>query len=183
MALVYTVGHSTRKLEAFLDLLRQHGIQQLVDVRRFPASRRHPHFAREPLAQALSAAGIGYVHEPALGGWRSPRPGSPNTAWRQKSFQGYADHMDTPEFRAALERVIAAACPRPTAVMCAEITPWRCHRQLIADALVVRGHAVGHIVTAQQTETHRLHPGARALEDGRLVYAGPAPLPGLDAES
>ena len=141
-----------------------------MDVRRFPASRRHPHFAREALARALADAGIAYVHEPEMGGRRSPRPDSPNTAWRAKGFQGYADHMDTEGFRAALERVARWAAESPTAVMCAEITPWRCHRQLIADALTARGHEVVHIVTRDRTETHRLNPAVRVLPDGRLVY-------------
>ncbi len=172
MALIYTIGHSTRTLEDFLALLRQHGIQLLVDVRRFPTSRRHPHFARETLARALELEGIEYLHEPEMGGRRSARPDSQNTAWRVKGFQGYADHMDTPEFRAALERLVARAGERRTAVMCAEITPWRCHRQLIADALVARGHQVCHIVSPARIEEHNLNPNARVLGD-RLVYRPP----------
>lgn len=170
MAVIYTIGHSTRRLEDFLPLLRQHGIDVLVDVRRFPTSRRHPHFAREALADALRSAGIEYIHEPEMGGRRSARPDSPNTAWRTKGFQGYADHMDSPGFRAALERVLVVASERATAVMCAEITPWRCHRQLIADALVARGHRVRHIVTSDRVEEHALNPSARVLADGRLIY-------------
>lgn len=177
MALVYTIGHSTRSLEEFLALLQQHGIRRLVDVRRFPTSRRHPHFVREALAEALRLAGIRYVHELDLGGRRGARRDSPNTAWRAKGFQAYADHMDTPGFQAALERVIASAERRATAVMCAEITPWRCHRQLLADALVARGHRVLHVVTAERIEEHRLHPAARVLEPRRLIYPAPAEGP------
>lgn len=176
MALIYTIGHSTRSLQDFLALLRQHGIQLLVDVRRFPSSRRHPHFAREALASALELNGIEYLHEPEMGGRRSARPDSENTAWRVKGFQGYADHMDTPEFRAALERLIARSGERRTAVMCAEITPWRCHRQLIADALVARGHQVRHIVTSDRIEEHRLNPNARVYGD-RLIYRAPGSEP------
>lgn len=170
MALIYTIGHSTRSPEDFLALLRQQGIEVLVDVRRFPTSRRHPHFVREALAEALETAGIEYIHEPEMGGRRTSRPDTPNTAWRVKGFQGYADHMETPGFRAALERVIARGAERPTAVMCAEITPWRCHRQLIADALVARGHQVRHIVALNRIEEHTLNPRARVLADGRLIY-------------
>ncbi|MBI2615773.1 MAG: DUF488 domain-containing protein [Gemmatimonadetes bacterium] len=170
VALLYTIGHSTHTLEEFLALLRQHAIKVLVDVRRFPTSRRHPHFVREALAEALRGAGVEYVHEPQLGGWRSARPDSPNTAWRTKGFQGYADHMGTPEFGTALARIVALGSERATAVMCAEITPWRCHRQLIADSLVAGGHRVLHIVTADRIEEHTLNPKARVLADGRLIY-------------
>ncbi|MBI2072207.1 MAG: DUF488 domain-containing protein [Gemmatimonadetes bacterium] len=148
MALLYTIGHSTHTLEEFLALLRQHAIKVLVDVRRFPTSRRHPHFVREALAEALRGAGVEYVHEPQLGGWRSARPDSPNTAWRTKGFQGYADHMGTPEFGTALARIVALGSERATAVMCAEITPWRCHRQLRPTDLPVgpgETHRVGRV--------------------------------------
>jgi len=174
VALVFTIGHSTRSLEEFLGLLQRHGIRRLVDVRRFPTSRRHPHFVREALAEALRAAGVEYRHEIDMGGRRNARSESPNTAWRAKGFQGYADHMDTVAFRAALGRVIASAEERATAVMCAEITPWRCHRQLIADALVARGLRVLHVVTPQRVEEHRLNPAARVLEGGRIIYPAPA---------
>jgi uncharacterized protein (DUF488 family) len=173
MAMVYTVGHSTRGLEDFLALLGEYRIEELVDVRRFPTSRRHPHFAGEALARALGAAGIAYAHEPDLGGYRKPRPDSPNTAWRVAGFRGYADYMDTPAFRTALDRVIERASVRATAVMCAEITPLRCHRRLIADALVARGLVVVHILGLGKTETHALNPDARVLADGRLVYLRP----------
>src|SRR5881394_1764446 len=148
MARIYTLGHSTRTAEEFLGLLNTFGIATAVDVRRFPGSRRYPHFSREALQQDLPAAGIAYVHEPDLGGRRNPAPDSPNTAWRNSAFRGYADYMDSDTFRAALERLIAHAGQAPTAIFCAEAVPWRCHRRLIADALVARGHDVLHILSA-----------------------------------
>src|SRR5437870_2302093 len=143
--MIYTVGHSTRSLETFLALLAEHQIRLLVDVRRYPASRRYPHFAQEPLAAALEAVGIAYRHDADLGGRRSARKDSANTAWRSAGFRGYADYMETPAFEDALARLRELARARPTAILCAEAVPWRCHRQLIADALVARGEEVGHI--------------------------------------
>jgi len=166
---VYTVGHSTRALDEFLDLLAHHGIGGIADVRRFPASRRHPHFAREALARALGERGIAYDWLPELGGRRSSRGDSPHVAWRNAAFRGYADHMESSEFRAGLERLLALATARPTAVMCAEAVPWRCHRQLIADALVARGIAVQHVTGPGVASTHRLPPFAR-VEGERIVY-------------
>ncbi len=170
MTRVYTIGHSTRALSEYLALLREHGISCLVDVRRWPASRRHPHFAREALADALGREGIEYRHEEHLGGYRKPREDSPNTWWRTRGFQAYADHMEEPVFRRALERVIQSADRAPTAIMCAEATPWRCHRQLISDALVARGHDVIHILGPERAEPHELNENARLLKDGRLIY-------------
>lgn len=144
----------------------------LVDVRRYPGSRRHPQFAREALSRALEAEGIGYLHEPDLGGHRRPREDSPNTAWRNDAFRGYADHMAGPEFARALDRLRAA--PPRTAVMCAEAVPWRCHRQLIADALVARGVEVRHILGPGRVEPHALRADARVGEDGRVTYPGPS---------
>jgi uncharacterized protein (DUF488 family) len=173
MSRIFTIGHSTRSGDELLDLLREHEVTCLVDVRRFPGSRRHPQFAAEALAAAHAAAGIAYVGEPDLGGFRKGRPDSPNTAWRAPGFRAYADHMDTPEFRAALGRLIERAARAPTAIMCAEVTPWRCHRQLIADALVARGHEVQHILAPGKIEMHALHPNARVLEGGSIVYREP----------
>jgi uncharacterized protein (DUF488 family) len=170
---IYTVGHSTRALGDFLSLLAAHGVTGIVDVRRYPASRRHPHFAKDALAAALGAAGIEYRHEPDLGGRRSARVDSPNTAWRSAAFRGYADHMETPAFTQALARLTELAAGRLTAVMCAEAVPWRCHRQLIADALVARGVEVRHIIGAGEPDRHRLSADAQVLPDGRLRYAGP----------
>jgi uncharacterized protein (DUF488 family) len=167
---VFTIGHSTRTAEEFLALLRENGIQRLVDVRRFPGSRRHPQFGSAELARSLGDAGIDYRHEPELGGRRNPRPDSPNTAWRNASFRAYADHMDSPEFRAALERLVADSAERPTAVMCAEAVPWRCHRNLIADALLARGVPVLDVLAPGKTARHAINPMAVVLAGGRLVY-------------
>ncbi len=166
---VHTLGHSTLAPEDFLDLLRAHGLEVVADVRRFPASRRHPHFAREALAEALARAGLDYAWLPALGGRRRGRPDSPHVAWRSASFRAYADHVETPEFRAGLEELLAIAGARRVAILCAEAVPWRCHRQLIADALLVRGVEVRHVLGARQSEPHRLTPFARLAGD-RLVY-------------
>lgn len=168
--MVYTIGHSTREFPEFLRLLQSHGIHNLVDVRRYPASRRHPQYARATLEQALGAAGIAYIHEVDLGGRRQPLPDSPNTGWRSQSFRGYADYMDTDAFQAALARLIAHAQQSRTAVMCAEAVPWRCHRQLIADTLLARGHDVLHILSGTRVDAHRLTPFARIESDGRVRY-------------
>ena len=173
MAPLYTLGHSTRTAGELIALLAEHGIAELVDVRRFPGSRRHPQFAREALAANLAEAGIGYRHEPDLGGRRNPRPDSPNTAWRNVGFRGYADHMATPEFREALQRLLAQACATPTAVLCAEAVPWRCHRNLLADAAVAEGTEVRHLLAPGQSTVHQLHPAARPLPGGGLVYPDP----------
>jgi len=161
LVIVHTVGHSTLALADFLALLEAHAIRAVADVRRFPASRRHPHFAREALAPALAKHGIAYEWFPDLGGRRSTRPDSPHTAWRLPAFRGYADHVDTPEFQEALDRLLALAAARSTTVMCAEAVPWRCHRSLIADALLVRGVAVEEIVSETRRSPHKLTPFAR----------------------
>lgn len=165
---IFTVGHSTRPQEELMAILEEAGVELLVDVRRFPGSRRHPQFGKEALRAGLAEAGIAYRHEPDLGGRRDPRPDSPNTAWRVAAFRGYADHMASPEFRAALERLIAAA--GPAAVMCAEAVPWKCHRQLIADALVVRGVEVVHLLGVGQRQPHALNGAAVVGADGVLIY-------------
>lgn len=167
---VLTIGHSTRVLAELIALLEEFEVTTLVDVRRFPGSRRYPHFGGSALARSLAGAGIGYAHEPDLGGRRDPTPGSPNTAWRVAAFRGYADHMATPEFRAGLERVIARSEKGRPVIMCAEAVPWRCHRQLVADALVARGVAVRHILGPGQERTHELNASARPGPDGVLVY-------------
>lgn len=166
---VLTVGHSTRSLEAFAELLRAHGVEQVVDVRTVPRSRRNPQFNRETLPAALAAYGIGYAHLPSLGGLRHPRPDSPNTAWRNLSFRGYADYMTTPEFAAGLDELLALTGQRQIAIMCAEAVPWRCHRSLIADALLMRGVSVEDILSATRRTPHRLTPFARA-EGMRITY-------------
>jgi uncharacterized protein (DUF488 family) len=176
--MVSTVGHSTRTGEAFLALLAAHQIAVVVDVRRFPGSRRYPHFAREALAAALAARLIDYRHAPDLGGRRRARPDSPHTGWRAAGFRGYADHMETAEFQAALDGVISLGAERRVALMCAEAVPWRCHRQLIADALVARGVPVHHILGLDRADPHVPPSFARFEPSGRVVY-GPASDPTL----
>lgn len=143
---LYTIGHSTRTAEAFLALLRRHGIERLVDVRAFPGSGRYPHFGRDPLREALVAAGIEYRHAPALGGRRRLRSDAPPTAWRNAGFAAYADYMTTSEFRLAVDDLLALAAERPTTIMCSEAVPWRCHRSMISDAVVARAWEVPHIL-------------------------------------
>ena len=170
---LFTVGHSTRPLADFLDLLGAHRIARLIDVRRFPGSRRHPQFGRDALARALAGAGIVYVHEPELGGRREAAASdSPNRAWRNASFRAYADHTASDSFRGALARLLAGAAERPTAIMCAEAVPWRCHRQLIADAALARGWRVLHILSPKRADPHALHADARVRGDGTIVYPG-----------
>lgn len=169
---VFTLGHSTHSLEHFLALLTEHGVEVLADVRRFPGSRRFPHFRRETLAAALAAVGIAYRHLPGLGGRRTPRSGSPHSHWRNAGFRAYADHMETAEFEQALGELLELASHRRTAMMCAEALPWRCHRQLVADTLVARGRRVVHILGPGRGQDHLLNPSARVLPDGQLIYDG-----------
>jgi len=171
---VLTIGHSTRTLAELLGLLAEFEATTLVDVRRFPGSRRYPHFGGPALARSLAEVGIGYEHEPDLGGRRDPSPASVNTAWRVAAFRGYADHMASPEFRAGLERVLARSQAGRPVIMCAEAVPWRCHRQLIADTLVARGLAVRHILGPGQERAHELNPSARPGPDGVLTYPATA---------
>src|SRR3954447_10412927 len=152
---MYTIGHSTRPLADFLELLHENEVGRLADIRRYPGSRRYPHFSSESLAHALPEAGIAYVHMPELGGRRKPRPDSPNAAWRNEQFRGYADYMDTDEFRAAIERLLAF--PERTAIMCAEAVPWRCHRNLVADDLLRRGVRVLHILGKGSVQEHSMN--------------------------
>lgn len=166
---LYTIGHSNRSLDEFLRLLHAHEIKQVADVRTAAGSRRNPQFGKEELAPALRAAGVQYVHLPELGGFRRPLPDSPNAAWRNESFRGYADYMQTPQFEAALTELLELAAGERTAIMCAEAVPWRCHRSLIADAVVARGLSVGDIVSATRCQPHSLTPFAR-VHDGRVRY-------------
>ena len=164
---IYTIGHSTRSLDELIGLLREHKIGRLADIRRYPGSRRYPHFSREALAVSLPPHGIEYVHIPELGGRRKPAADSPNTAWRNEQFRGYADYMATPEFGRALDGLLTSAVP--TAIMCAEAVPWRCHRNLVADELTRRGHEVVHIIGPGASHKHVMNPHAR-IENDRLVY-------------
>lgn len=167
--LIFTVGHSNRPLEDFLTLLGAHGISRILDVRRYPASRKWPYFNAAALAASLPAAGIEYVGLPNLGGRRRPRPDSPHRAWRDESFRGYADFMDTPEFAEGLAEVERLAAERPSAVLCAEALPWKCHRSLIADALVARGWDVRDVISEREAREHKLPRFAR-VESGRVIY-------------
>jgi uncharacterized protein (DUF488 family) len=172
-ARVLAIGHSTRPVEELVDLLRSAGVVTLADVRTIPRSRANPQFEGPALARALADAGIGYVHLPALGGLRHARKGSvENAAWRNASFRGYADHMQTPEFEEGLCQLRTLAKDGAVAVMCAEAVPWRCHRSLIADALLARGVVVEHLVGKGRTRPHRLTPFAR-LEGRRVTYPSP----------
>ena len=167
---VWTLGHSTRPLPEFLELLARFRIEALADVRRFPGSRRHPQFAEAALRKTLTDEGLEYRWMPQLGGRRRPRPDSPHTAWRNASFRGYADHMDSTEFARALDELMDLARRRRTAIMCAELLWWRCHRALISDALRVRGFEVLHILDDSTPVVHPFTPAARIV-DGRLSYA------------
>jgi uncharacterized protein (DUF488 family) len=170
---IHTIGHSTHELEELIGLLKRHGVGLVADVRAFPASRRLPHFNAAALEHSLPEAGVGYVHLPELGGRRKPRRvSSTSLGWQQPGFRAYADHLGTPEFEAGLAKLTATASATPAAVMCAEGLWWRCHRQLIADALLVRGWRVVHIMPDGKTAEHRLTSFAVA-EDERLSYPGP----------
>ena len=158
---IFTVGHSTLPIERFLRLLETYRIEQLADVRTVPRSRRNPQFNADALGESLRGAGIVYVPLRELGGLRKPRPDSPNSGWRNESFRGYADYMQTEEFSDALERLIDLAAERRTAIMCAEAVPWRCHRSLVADALAVRGIGVVEILSEKSYRDHALTPFAR----------------------
>jgi uncharacterized protein (DUF488 family) len=170
---VLTVGHSTRSAEELVAMLRAHGATVLVDVRRFPASRRYPHFNGPVLARALAAQAVGYVHEVDLGGHREPRPASVNLGWGVAAFRGYADHMETPAFQAALQRVIDLAAAGRPVVMCAEADPSRCHRQLLADALLARGIEVQHVLGACAPLPHVLNPMAEVTAARGVRYPAP----------
>jgi uncharacterized protein (DUF488 family) len=170
---ILTVGHSTRPIDEFIALLRAHGVTRLVDVRTVPRSRHNPQFGSEALAASLHDAGIGYTHEAALGGLRKARPDSPNAGWRNLSFRGYADYMQTPAFADALERLTALAARERVAIMCAEAVPWRCHRSLVADALLARGLGACEIASPTRLSPHRLTPFAK-VEGTTVTYPPPA---------
>ena len=167
-----TVGHSTRPIEDFLELLVAHHVTQLVDVRTVPRSRHNPQFNAETLPGHVAGVNIGYVHAPGLGGFRRPAPDSPNAGWRNLSFRGYADYMQTPAFAANLVSLIELAQRHRVALMCAEAVPWRCHRSLIADALLVHGVTVCEIVSAKRLQAHLLTPFARV--SGQHISYPPA---------
>jgi uncharacterized protein (DUF488 family) len=172
---IYTVGHSNRSLDDLVALLRPFGVTTLVDIRTVPRSRHNPQFNTDTLGAALAPHGIAYAHLPALGGLRKPRTDSPNAGWRNESFRGYADYMQTPAFAQGLDDLLAIAAKAPTAIMCAEAVPWRCHRSLVADALLARGIPVSHIMTPTRANPHKLTPFAR-VDGPQVVYPG---LPGV----
>ncbi len=175
---LWTIGHSTRPIDEFLALLKAHRVQQLVDVRTLPRSRHNPQFSRDNLSTSLKGRGLAYIHTPQLGGLRQPKKGSFNTGWRNESFRGYADYMQTDEFWNALDELMAESRPRHTAIMCAEAVPWRCHRSLIADAFVVSGWEVQHIMSETNTDHHQLTSFAM-VKDGRVYYPKPKDGPDL----
>ena len=167
---IWTIGHSTRAIDEFISLLKENEIKSLGDVRAWPASRRYPQFNNEALAESLNAHAIRYEHFPELGGKRKLKPDSRNTAWRNASFRGYADYMETKQFQKGIERLLDLTSEAgPTAIMCAEAVWWRCHRSLIADYLKVRGVEVLHIFGAKKVEPHPYTPAARIV-NGELSY-------------
>jgi uncharacterized protein (DUF488 family) len=171
---IYTIGHSTWELIELVRLLAEHGVTRLADIRRFPGSRRHPYFSKESLEHQLPRAGIAYEHFEALGGRRRPHKKSRNMAWESEQFRGYADHMGTEEFKAAVERLLNGE--RNTAVMCAEAVPWNCHRNLLSDDLVRRGIEVVHITGPGQSRRHQLNEMA-TIDGDCVIY--PPRQPGL----
>jgi uncharacterized protein (DUF488 family) len=173
---IFTIGHSTRALAEFIALLKTKGVKRVIDIRTVPRSRHNPQFSRETLGPKLRAAGIGYVHLKKLGGLRHAKPDSKNLGWHNASFRGFADYMQTPEFEAGLERAMKLAETKPSALMCAEAVPWRCHRSLVADALVVRGWTVEDIVGGSPPREHNLTPFAR-VRGTRVTYPTDKPRP------
>ena len=180
---IYTIGHSTRSADDFVALLTRAGIRRVYDIRTFPGSRRYPHFNAEVLANRLRAEGIAYEHHPELGGRRRPSPDAPPTAWRNEGFRGYAEYMRTNAFRQAIDQLMLAGNDMPTAIMCSEAVPWRCHRTMVSDALVARGVDVQHLLDAKTT-SHTLT--SFAVIDGDEVHyppAGELGQPELELES
>jgi uncharacterized protein (DUF488 family) len=168
---MWTVGHSTHALDELVGMVRAHGVTSIADVRKIPRSRRHPQFNLDALTSGLAAAGLGYRHVPGLGGLRRERPDSINRGLRNPSFRAYADYMQTDEFARQLDALVDLARRERVAIMCAEAVWWRCHRALIADALVARGEPVLHILTSERAEPHALLAFAR-VENGRVTYPG-----------
>jgi uncharacterized protein (DUF488 family) len=168
---IWTIGHSTRSIDEFIEALASQDITALVDVRSFPGSRRYPHFNKSKLSESLAAVGIEYLHMPELGGRRRAREDSHNTAWRNEAFRGYADHMETEDFRSGIERLLALAKAKRVAIMCAEALWWRCHRSMISDYLKAQNVEVIHILSADKTEPHN-YTSAAGIVDGELSYRG-----------
>ena len=172
MHTIYTIGHSTRTIEQFIELLKAHGIEELVDVRTIPRSRHNPQFGREDLAASLQQTGIAYTHLGKLGGLRHASKDSVNLGWQNTSFRGFADYMATPEFTLGLDELKALAEQKTVAIMCAEAVPWRCHRSLISDALTIQGWQVRHIQSRKTANLHKLTPFLK-VQDGKITYPAP----------
>jgi uncharacterized protein (DUF488 family) len=172
MSIIYTIGHSARTIEQFLELLEAHHIQEVVDVRTVPKSRHNPQFGQDQLSATLRQAGVEYTHLKKLGGLRHPTRDSINTGWHNSSFRGYADYMATDEFQQALHELQERAQKKTIAIMCAEAVPWRCHRSLIADALTTQGWQVLHIQSQKTARPHEPTPFLKVL-DGKLTYPAP----------
>lgn len=175
---LWTIGHSTKPIDEFITLLKAHRIQHLVDVRTIPRSRHNPQFNQESLSDSVKAEDLSYIHMQELGGLRKARKDSVNAGWRNESFRGYADYMQTEEFKMALDELMIKGRLQPIAIMCAEAVPWRCHRSLIADALVSRGWEVRHIMTEAKADRHRLTSFA-TVENGHVRYPRSIDTPGL----
>ena len=171
MTTAWTIGHSTRSAAQFIQILKSHQIEALVDVRSFPGSRRYPHFNKTELARLLQENGVDYVHIPELGGRRKPNRDSKNTAWKNASFRAYADHMETGEFEKGIESLFALGEKKRRAIMCSEAVWWRCHRSLISDYLKANGVEVIHIIDEKTTQPHPYTSAARIV-DGKLTYEG-----------
>ncbi len=172
---IFTIGHSTRALEELIALLRAHRVRRVIDIRTIPRSRRNPQYNRETLGPTLRSRKIGYVHLKDLGGLRRTKADSKNTGWHNASFRGYADYMQTPEFEAGLKRAIRLSAVKPSALMCAEAVPWRCHRSLVADALAARKFPVKHIMSPRSTNKHKLTSFAR-VRGKRVTYPSDKPV-------
>ncbi|MGC1620599.1 MAG: DUF488 domain-containing protein [Candidatus Acidiferrum sp.] len=168
---VLTIGHSNRTWKDFLEILRGHGVKRVIDIRSIPRSRHNPQFNRATLSKKLRAARIGYVYLRKLGGLRHARRDSPNMGWRNASFRGFADYMQTAEFEAGIDRLRILARQKRSAIMCAEAVPWRCHRSLVGDALTVRGIRVEDIMSVKRSQVHSLIPFAR-VQGHRITYPG-----------
>lgn len=171
MIAIFTIGHSTRSIEEFVELLGTYGIQQLVDIRSVPGSRHNPQYSQEALKESLASSGIRYIYMKRLGGWRRGPTDETNAAWRNRSFRSYADYMQTDDFAEGVEELIAAAKEASTAIMCAEAVPWRCHRSLVGDALVVRDVEVRDIISITSSSRHTLTSFAN-VEGLRITYPG-----------
>ncbi|SPQ01998.1 conserved hypothetical protein [Candidatus Sulfobium mesophilum] len=170
-SIVFTIGHSTRPVSEFVEIINVYGIKKVVDIRSIPKSRHNPQFSQDALRESLKAAKIGYLYMKELGGLRHALRDSPNMAWRNASFRGFADYMQTEEFEENLEKLIETAEKRAIVIMCAEALPWRCHRSLIGDALLVRGVKVRHIISAGSSRDHTLTPWAE-VKGTKITYPG-----------